>query len=416
MSRSPIARWSVGAVGRVVNGWGGVFLAAAAAFLVFAMMAVIFGIADLERQLYERINGALHPTSAPVFHRITQFGSNSTLLPAYLLLILALPNPLLRRWWLWIVAMVVSSTLEGEMKQLIGRPRPSGLNPGFPSGHTAAIATFSTLAVYLACHALRDGWQRITIVTTAAAAIGAVGLSRIVLQKHWPLDVAGGAALGVMCAAAAAWWNQRYPPALPYRPRAAWRSLQTSVYRWRAALCPLLVAVVFLTAPVVSEDSQLEALFDITGSILVVAGLILRGWAAGARAAATRLEGAGALVAIGPYRIIRHPVHAANSLILLGIVVLAESAGGLVIVPAALFGAYRIIVNAEEELLKNEFGARYSEYSQLVPRWVSCRVPRKCLSDPCDWSALKREWHVAAGAAVVGMLTELTESLPHLFG
>jgi zinc transport system substrate-binding protein len=40
----------------------------------------------------------------------------------------------------------------------------------------------------------------------------AVGLARIVLHAHWPVDVIAGFALGCACAAGAAWWDAARPP------------------------------------------------------------------------------------------------------------------------------------------------------------------------------------------------------------
>ena len=46
----------------------------------------------------------------------------------------------------------------------------------------------------------------------------AVGLSRLVLDAHWPLDVVAGFALGAAGAAVAAWWDTSHPPQRPAKP------------------------------------------------------------------------------------------------------------------------------------------------------------------------------------------------------
>jgi membrane-associated phospholipid phosphatase len=84
-------------------------------------------------------------------------------------------------------------------KQIVGRGRPAEyfsdvivrgavqLGQGFPSGHTAVIAAMATVASpYLG----RTG--RILMWTL----VGLVGLARIYIGAHLPLDVVGGAALG----------------------------------------------------------------------------------------------------------------------------------------------------------------------------------------------------------------------------
>ena len=88
------------------------------------------------------------------------------------------------------------------LKAWIGRPRPA-IDPlvhlpqslAYPSGHAAnSMAAF--LAVALIATPARYRWA-----TTVAALILAVlvGCSRILLGVHWPSDVIGGWALGMLC-------------------------------------------------------------------------------------------------------------------------------------------------------------------------------------------------------------------------
>jgi undecaprenyl-diphosphatase len=89
------------------------------------------------------------------------------------------------------------------VKKLIGRGRPYDHDPttnlrlatktdgslGYVSGH-AAVA--STLATVIGC-----GRQPLAIAGLQAFAL-AVGVTRIYAGAHLPLDVAGGAALGIL--------------------------------------------------------------------------------------------------------------------------------------------------------------------------------------------------------------------------
>lgn len=86
-------------------------------------------------------------------------------------------------------------------KRLVARPRPYSLLPyvharepmvsgyGFPSGHTAAI----TAVALLLYHFTPKNHRYLAFVW-----IGLVGLSRIYLGVHAPLDVVGGFCLGFM--------------------------------------------------------------------------------------------------------------------------------------------------------------------------------------------------------------------------
>ena len=80
---------------------------------------------------------------------------------------------------------------------------------GFPSGHVTAAAAFFVMVAYLGEKSLASRRARITLWALAALVILLVGIARVVLRAHWPLDAVGGAALGVACVAAAAWWNER---------------------------------------------------------------------------------------------------------------------------------------------------------------------------------------------------------------
>jgi len=90
-------------------------------------------------------------------------------------------------------------TLEGLGKVSIGRSRPGGMRLGFPSGHTAAAAAFYPMACYFFEDVVRR-WVKYALYALAAVLIVLVALSRMVLRVHWPLDVVGGAVLGVTIA------------------------------------------------------------------------------------------------------------------------------------------------------------------------------------------------------------------------
>jgi undecaprenyl-diphosphatase len=93
------------------------------------------------------------------------------------------------------------------VKQMVRRPRPAALvsgthtrgrdasGLGYPSGHAGVAVALGTAA-----------FPRLSPPGRAvvAAAVPIVGLSRIYVGAHLPLDVAGGAALGLAVGAAVA--------------------------------------------------------------------------------------------------------------------------------------------------------------------------------------------------------------------
>ena len=91
------------------------------------------------------------------------------------------------------------------LKVLFGRPRPEfGVewlphSLAFPSGHSAnSMTAFLALALIAAPPALRR-----TAVVSAIALSVMVGLTRLCLGVHWPSDVIGGWAFGLLAVAAA---------------------------------------------------------------------------------------------------------------------------------------------------------------------------------------------------------------------
>jgi undecaprenyl-diphosphatase len=105
-----------------------------------------------------------------------------------------------RRRALLLVAIVASERLLIEgMKNVFDRARPDALghevavhNLAFPSGHSAnAMAGWLAIALLATSPRLR----RPAIALALAIAL-VTGICRLVLQVHWPTDVAGGWAFG----------------------------------------------------------------------------------------------------------------------------------------------------------------------------------------------------------------------------
>ena len=80
------------------------------------------------------------------------------------------------------------------LKSICGILRPDGSDfYSFPSGHTAAAFTASTL-LYKE-YGYRVKWTAILVYFTAVA----VGLTRILNNRHWLSDVLAGALIGITC-------------------------------------------------------------------------------------------------------------------------------------------------------------------------------------------------------------------------
>jgi undecaprenyl-diphosphatase len=132
------------------------------------------------------------------------------LLP-WLLVLLGLSSHARRRWWLWGAALIAAPLCGEALQELVGRHRPRGTALGFPSGHATAIAAFAVATVYLVGRSRLPTFVRFAVSLAAVLLMLAIGLSRIVLDAHWTLDVVAGFALGAAGAAAAAWWDAAHP-------------------------------------------------------------------------------------------------------------------------------------------------------------------------------------------------------------
>jgi len=109
--------------------------------------------------------------------------------------------------WFYVNEQRAGRCMDVRVHTIEGR-RPLRVN-GFPSGHTATTAA---IAVVLgACLPRRRGYG--AVVACVWILTPAIGLSRVYMADHWPLDVLGGVALGSMCGFAAALPRLRRPKA-----------------------------------------------------------------------------------------------------------------------------------------------------------------------------------------------------------
>lgn len=165
----------------------------------------------------------------------------------------------------WVV--LPATLVTHGLKALAAAPRPAAvLEPGqlhvigdvlrhgsFPSGHTVTAFALAGCWVLSAPpgRARTAGW----LVALPLAA--AIGVSRVAVGAHWPLDVAAGALVGWLCAAGAAAAARRWGPAPGGRLFAVaggvllllaltlpWRALPADVVPLAAALGGLAIGVV----------------------------------------------------------------------------------------------------------------------------------------------------------------------------
>jgi membrane-associated phospholipid phosphatase len=212
--KRPAGGRTKGAPARVVTrtssaGWALFVLVAAGVVAVTAILAAS-GVLSGETELRALVRGASSPELRWLARRIRPLGTWWGMLPGFLVLITASRHAR-QRWWLWGAALVLAPLAGEGLQELVGRLRPRGPALGFPSGHATAIAAFGVATIYLMGRSGLGRAVQVGIGLLALALTLAVGLSRLVLDAHWPLDVVAGFALGAAAAAAAAWWDTSHP-------------------------------------------------------------------------------------------------------------------------------------------------------------------------------------------------------------
>jgi len=207
MDASTVARWRTLALILL-----GAFLGMS---VVVYTVGLLPGDVPLHREILKGRGTLLHAIA-----RWVDYGGKALFLAPAMLLLLVWSRAARRHWWLWCALMPVGGAIEQLFKFLVGRPRPRGVNWGFPSGHVTAAATFAVIVCYVLSRERVSPATRATFLVLGIVLVGAVGFARVILNAHWPTDVLGGVLLGTGCGAAGAWWDARRPAvAEPARAR-----------------------------------------------------------------------------------------------------------------------------------------------------------------------------------------------------
>jgi len=254
--------------------------------LLCAAAAAALAAGGLDRPLFLAINtAAAAQLPAWLPSGLTDLGQG--------LVAVMLVAPFLRRAP-WIPAAAFAAALPASLfsragKLLAARPRPAAvLDPAllhvqgsvlagqnsFPSGHAiTAFLVATVILLGLGCPPEGRPAPRVAAVLALGGALYAaallVGASRVMVGAHWPSDVLGGAALGVLAGALGSWAMRRRP----------W---------WRRRRAPLVLGAVVLACAAIlpwvdtgyPQARPLQWLAALLGLLALGAA-----WRGGARAA-----------------------------------------------------------------------------------------------------------------------------------
>lgn len=185
--------------------WGvPVFLLAVAAFIAIAHSLAAGG--AMERfDTAVRAFAADHRTPQQVllFSRLTHLGDTATLLGlGALVAVLLTWRQRASLGGTWLLAVCGNSLLNPSLKGYFERVRPvhdaslvNASGYSFPSGHSSGSLVAYGMLAYLALRMLPPRWHAPALGLAVLAAL-ITGVSRVVLQVHYPSDVLAGWASG----------------------------------------------------------------------------------------------------------------------------------------------------------------------------------------------------------------------------
>ena len=170
---------------------------------VLWLVMLIWGAGALDRRIYEALYAGRDPTMVAIGRFFTALGEPTVLIAASVIAAV----------WLWVAGhrhlpfIFVAITMIGRgaselQKYVIARARPDFethlvvvKTSSFPSGHAnSAMIFYLTIALILS---QGTRWRGMAVALAIMLAL-AIGISRVMLGVHWPSDVIGGWAFGML--------------------------------------------------------------------------------------------------------------------------------------------------------------------------------------------------------------------------
>jgi protein-S-isoprenylcysteine O-methyltransferase Ste14 len=162
------------------------------------------------------------------------------------------------------------------------------------------------------------------------------------------------------------------------------------------ALLPIVAAAVAASAHPVPLAR--ERAWELACFALSFLGLAVRAWTVGTAPFGTSGRNQGRQVAeqlntTGPYSLVRNPLYVGNALMWAGVVLYARSVWLALAVAVAFWMVYERIIFAEEEFLRERFGAVFTAWAAATPAFVPRLRGYRSAALPFSFrNVLKREY------------------------
>jgi protein-S-isoprenylcysteine O-methyltransferase Ste14 len=158
----------------------------------------------------------------------------------------------------------------------------------------------------------------------------------------------------------------------------------------------VVVIAGFFVQPTLPGSARIVLLKMISVAV-VLAGVVLRAWAAGCAGRHTRTSNIQAekLATGGPYAFVRNPIYLGSIVIGVGMVGVVGDWRLLPLCGGTFAALYFFIVPAEEKFLSGRYSMRYSVYRANVPRFLPRFTPWTGAEQTSfDWHPALREWQM----------------------
>jgi membrane-associated phospholipid phosphatase len=181
------------------------FFMALLIFIVIAVFVYIYPENLFDRYLQEQARPLATAALLPFWIRLTFFGSIEFLFPAWLIIILISVWQRKVRFGLSVAGVAIGGFFSVQiLKQVFQLHRPFAplipnlVNYSFPSGHSTSSFIFCAVLAYSLWHTAVSRSLRVAGIILLTMLTLCIGLSRIVLNVHYPTDVTAGFCLGAL--------------------------------------------------------------------------------------------------------------------------------------------------------------------------------------------------------------------------